>query len=125
MATDNQSLVNQAACVDCAIPQGMQLSVLIVLFAQLAGVSLNPQALVNLANCVQCAIPAGMQMAVLIQLANQILAVGTSCLYCGQGAPSGPPSNSNCTCALYVDTNSGDFYYYNVNTAVWVVLIGG
>jgi hypothetical protein len=127
---DNQTLTTQATCVDCGVPQGMQLAILIVLFADLAKVSADPQSLVTAASCVQCAIPPGMQMSVLISLANQILAGGgggggggATCLFCGVGAPV---AASTCSCALYVDTASGDFWYWNsTTTQTWVELIGG
>jgi hypothetical protein len=67
MATcDPQTLVTQAQCLECKIPTGMEIPVLIVLLAQIAGVPLDAQELVNEAKCIECQIPQGMQLPVLI-----------------------------------------------------------
>ena len=71
MAIDIESLADQAKCIQCGIPEGMQLPALIVLAAQIAGVSADPTTLIANARCVDC-IPEGMQLPVLISLANQI-----------------------------------------------------
>ncbi len=72
MACDAATLVEQAKCIECAIPPGMMWPVLISLAAQIAGVSTDPATLAELAKCNECQIPPGRQLAVLISLACQI-----------------------------------------------------
>jgi len=73
MATcDPQTIVANAKCIECGVPAGMQLAVLIALAANIAGVSPDPQNLINLATCMQCNIPDGMRLPILIYLACQI-----------------------------------------------------
>jgi len=74
MACDPQALVTQAACLNCATNPGTQMCLLIVLAAQIAGVSADPQTLVNNAAPYQ-AIPNGYRFPVLIALACQIAKV--------------------------------------------------
>lgn len=71
MACDPQTLVQNANCLECGIPRGMQWAVLIYLAAVKAGASTNPQSLMDNAKCYTC-IPPGMRMAVLISLACQM-----------------------------------------------------
>jgi hypothetical protein len=68
--TDPTALAADANCLNC-IPPGLQLPVLIWLFAQIAGVTTDPTTLAANANCLAC-IPPGMQWPVLIWLATQI-----------------------------------------------------
>lgn len=75
MACDPTTLVDQAKCIECGIPTGMQLPVLIALAAQIAGVSADPQTLMNLAKCDECQVPVGLEWPVLIALACQIAGV--------------------------------------------------
>lgn len=72
MAQDTNTLIQGAACIDRCIPDGMKMAVLIFLFAQKAGVSIDPASLIKNAACVDKCIPDGMKLSVLIQLANQI-----------------------------------------------------
>lgn len=68
MACDPATLVDAAKCIECGIPQGMQLPVLIYLAAQIAGTSTDPAILIENAKCIECGIPQGMQLAVLISI---------------------------------------------------------
>ncbi len=74
MACDPQTLIAGATCLECNVPPGMQLPVLIALAAQIAGVSADPQSLVASAAPLQ-AIPDGLRLPVLISLACQIAKV--------------------------------------------------
>lgn len=76
VACDPQTLVNGAACIQCAIPPGMQIPVLIYLAMQGAGISTDPDSiakLVNDARCIECAVPKGMEMSVLIGIMCQFV----------------------------------------------------
>ncbi len=109
MATaSTDALIDQARCIQQCIPQGMQVPVLIAVFARLAGMSANTNALIDAAKCIDQCIPPGMQLSVLIALANQIAggagsggAVGF--VTCGTGAPTSTPASG---CGLYVQTDS-------------------
>lgn len=72
MATDSNTLMDQAKCIDCVMPEGMKLSVLIVIFAQIANVSTDPNFLMDMAKCIDCTIPEGMKMSVLLALADKL-----------------------------------------------------
>lgn len=72
MACDPQTLVSDAKCIECAVPEGMRLAVLISLAAQIAGVSANSQTLTTNAQCIECNIPPGLYLPVLIALACEI-----------------------------------------------------
>jgi hypothetical protein len=54
----------------------MKLSVLIYLFAKLAGVTTDPNTLIAASVCINSCIPGDMKMAVLIYLASQITSAG-------------------------------------------------
>lgn len=72
MSTPAQ-LMDRAKCIDCTIPPGMLIPVLIAITAQSAGVSLDPKTLMAQATCIDCTIPAGMQMSVLIALFDHVV----------------------------------------------------
>jgi hypothetical protein len=73
MATSPNELLESAKCINCNIPPGMQLSVLIALLAKVAGINPDPTTLISMASCIECNIPPGMQIPVLIALADQIV----------------------------------------------------
>lgn len=74
MACDPKTLMAAAVCLDCSITGSMPLPVLIVLAAQIAGVSTDPTTLVRNSAPLQ-AIPGGFRLPVLISLACQIAKV--------------------------------------------------
>lgn len=76
VSCDPSSLVEDARCIDSCIPEGMQMSVLISIFCQLAGMSCDPSTLINDARCIDSCIPPGYRMSVLISLACQLLEGG-------------------------------------------------
>lgn len=73
---DAQSLVTQAACLDCGIPSGMQNPIIIYLLCQIAGIAPDPNALMAAASCLNCNIPDGIARFIIIQLLCQIAAGG-------------------------------------------------
>ena len=105
MATaSTDSLISQAKCIDQCIPRGMQMAVLIAIFAKLAGMSVtDTNALIALAKCIDGCVPPGMQISILNALANQIVSAGSGCLTCGTGAPTSVPTGG---CCLYIQTDS-------------------
>lgn len=120
-ACDAQSLVNGAPCDLACIPTGMQLSVLISLFCQIANVPCDAQSLVANANaaCAESCIPPGMQLPVLIYLACQIVTNGSTGGGGGSGAPdyinySGPPLfNPPNFQNIVVDINGRQWQFFN------------
>lgn len=114
MATTSE-LLDEAKCIDCAIPDGMKLSVLISLFASIAGVSADPNTLMANAACIDCAIPPGMQMAVLISLAEDISGGGgtggTGCALPTNGDPEGVLT-ATCSPAIAVDPATQAIYLF-------------
>ncbi len=68
-ACDTNTLTQQAQCLNCVLPPGMQTPILISLLARIAGVSDDPQFLIEQSKCYQNCIPDGMKMPVLIYLA--------------------------------------------------------
>ncbi len=123
MPTSTQSLINGAACYDCTIPQGMRLSVLIYLFAQIAGVT-NVQTLMNGAACYDCTIPDGMKMSVLLYLADAISTGGGSGAtevfsLAGGNAPANVPTGAG------VSYNAnGQVWVWNTVSQAWEQIIG-
>lgn len=112
-----QQLATAATCFSC-VPGGEQMSVLIYLFARIAGVPLDPNILMANAKCVSC-IPPGDQMSVLIALADQIANGGgssTSCLLCGAVDPTDVPM---CPCALFYQTTTSGLWYWDSAQAAW------
>jgi hypothetical protein len=104
VAANTNALIDQAKCIDQCIPKGMQLSVLISIFARLAGVPPDTQSLINAALCIDQCIPPGMQLAVLNGLANTLTTAGAGgCLTCGAGDPTNTPAGG---CCLYIQTDS-------------------
>lgn len=71
MACDPKQLVSDAKCIQCGIPDGLKLPVLIYLAATVAGVSKDKNYLASLAAPYQ-GIPTGHKLPVLIYLACQI-----------------------------------------------------
>jgi hypothetical protein len=76
MSAQTDSYVQGATCINSCIPDGMKLSVLIYIFAQLAGVTTDPNTLIQASVCLNSCIPGDMKMAVLIYLASQITSSG-------------------------------------------------
>ena len=127
MATaSTDSLISQAKCIDQCIPRGMQMAVLIAVFAKLAGMSTtDTNALINLAKCVDQCIPPGMQLAVLNGLASQIASGGGGLaqIFCGTGTPIDGSANPNpgspiATCAIWIQSDSAPVA--NMTTAIWI-----
>lgn len=110
MASTPQQLIDNARCLDC-ISDGQKLSVLIYLFATIAGVPADPQTLVANAACIDNCIPPGMRMSVLISLADTIAGGGGASdqVTCGAGAPVTAPSSG---CGIYYDTSNDAVYIY-------------
>lgn len=118
-------LAQQAKCLSAELPPSLQVPVLIAIFAQIAGMSLDAQMLVRQATCLSC-VPPSLQMPVLISIAQQILAgqstAGSACLLAGAGAPVAAPP---CTVAIYFDTTNANFgmYVWVQTLATWTELI--
>ena len=75
MSASTDSLSNLSVCIDRCTPQGMKLAVLIVLAAQIAGVSTDPGVLQQNARCYLQCIPPRMKLSVLVSLAQQIAGI--------------------------------------------------
>ncbi len=60
VACDSTSLVANATCYQCQIPDGYKLPVLIALAVKIAGVNPDANYLVSQAACLECQIPPGM-----------------------------------------------------------------
>lgn len=111
--TDSNALAQNAKCLSCGIPPGMQGPVLIWIFAQIAGVSTDPNFLVAQAQCINCGIPPGMQMAVLIWIASQFSGGGGGGTG-GNPAPGVVNPNGNVSAA------PGATYFNTANSTFWV-----
>lgn len=119
MATPAQ-LIDNARCIDCAVSEGQKLSILIYLFATIAGVPTDAQTLINNASCIDCAIPPGMRLSVLIALADSIAGglAPSDQVTCGSGAPVTAPSSG---CGIYYDTANDAVYIYR--GGAWVLKV--
>lgn len=117
MAVDTDTLVNDARCIDSCIPQGMQMAVLIKIFASIANMSTETDSLISGAVCINQCIPQGMQLAVLVSLANQILETGG-----GGGGGSGLAGTIDPEGA--VTASPGTTYLNRTNESFWVKSTG-
>lgn len=122
MAT-TQEAIEGAICIDCAIPKGLQIPVLIWLYQQIAGVS-TIQEMIDGAVCIDCTIPKGMQIPVLIGLVNaggsgggsgQVVALS------GSNAPSSPPTDPTLAAVAY--NGVPNLWVWDVATAAWFQII--
>ena len=87
---DQETLISDAKLIDCCVPKGMQMAVLISLFCQLNDMSCDSQTLINDARCLDQCIPDSEKMAVLINLACQIVqGSGDKEIFSGNGDPTG------------------------------------
>ena len=109
----SNDIVNDARCYASCISKGMQMPVLISIFANISGMSTEVSDLVDGAKCYNQCIPEGMQLPVLIYLANEILISGGvgggAQVFSGSGAPTLTPTVSS---ALYVDTDTGQIWQW-------------
>lgn len=114
-----QELLDGARTLE-SIPPGMQLPILISLFAQLAGVSADPQTLIDGAQCIACGIPPGMQVAVLISLLSQAVSggglAGVTC-----SAASDPVDPPTGTCGIFYRKDTGATWIWD--GAAWKSVI--
>lgn len=106
-------LAAASECLDCGIPDGMKLSVIIYLLSQIADVPADPTTLVASATCLDKCIPQGMKPAVIIDLLNTIQAAGstTGCALSTSGDPQGVLV-STCTPAIAVDPATQAIYLF-------------
>lgn len=122
MAATTQELLTNARCLECGIPSGMQMAVLISLFAEIADVAADPQTLMDRAACWAC-VPTGAQLAVLISLAQDIVdngggGGGTGGVTCGAVDPVAAPANA---CTLYYNTENQSLFMWDGVT--WLPLL--
>lgn len=71
-----EDLLSDARLIDCCIPRGAQLAVLISLLCQLNDMSCDAPTLLAEASCIDSCIPDGSKMAVLISLMCQFVEGG-------------------------------------------------
>lgn len=71
-STDAAILAGDAVCIQSCVPDSLKVPALIVLLADLAGVSDDPADLIKNSGSINACIPLGLQMAVLISLFSQI-----------------------------------------------------
>jgi hypothetical protein len=117
---DAKVLMQDAKCL-CGLNQSNKLSILIYLFAQVSGVSIDPNFLVEQAKC-YCGIPADMKMNVLIWLACQFQGGGgNTCITCLDGA-NVPVDPSACDCAIAYNMNS-QFWFWDSTGNTWMPIL--
>lgn len=116
-APDSTQLAENARCVFTCLPEGLQLPVLITLFAQIAGVNPDPTQLAENARCIATCVPPGMLLPILVTLAAQIASGGQ--LLQGNGAPGALVPADPTQMALYVDLQTGLMYTWNTTTQAW------
>ena len=113
-----QAQIDEARQVDCCIPQGMKMAVLIrMLWGYDTPMTAEDiQTLVTRSRCVDSCVPAGMTMALAITQLNDLLNNATdadACILNGVGAPTLIPP---CVTAIYFDTA------FTPNMGLWVWL---
>ena len=122
-SADINTVLDGAKCVDSTIPRGMQLPVLIYIFAKLANMQVDPNALIEQAKCINAYIPAGLQVSVLILLSSYIQQGQIQAyLMSGSGAPSVPPYLPS---QMYYDSDgnsstAGDIWIADYANSRWI-----
>lgn len=119
MACDPQTIIDDATCVECFVPPGMQAAALLVMLCAIrdgdTAMSCDPQAIIDEAECLQCMIPPGMMGAALLSVACAIAQAGGGgggggCANLdGAGSPVGSVT-PDCIGQFYSDT-TGDFLW--------------
>ena len=95
-------LIENARFLDCCLPKGLQMAVLILLFGELVTMPSDATTLLNEAKCLDQCIPDGAKMSVLISLACQLVQQG--------GIGGGLPVYANNASAIAGGLSSGAFY---------------
>lgn len=122
------TLIADAQCVSKCIPSGMQLPVLIAIFAKIANMPIDTTSLITQAQCVAKCVPRGMEMAVLIGIAAQLsggggqIGVGQLVEYTGINptADGKLPSIPTEPALAYHRTGVNPTYYWNTVAQAWV-----
>lgn len=119
---DPNVLAQDAQCLECGLPPGMQGPVIIWLLAQIAGVSTDPTFLAQQAQCIECGIPPGMYLPVMIWLLTQISSAGgggaAQLVTYTSGTPANP-SNTNAPALAYDPTGNLPTLGWNIGTQTW------
>ena len=107
-------LIENARFLDCCLPKGLQMAVLILLFGELVDMPSDPDTLLSDAKCLDQCIPDGAKMSVLISLACQLVEQGG---ISGGGSNSidysGPPVlNPPDISAIVVDSDGRQWMYW-------------
>lgn len=106
---DTQQLMDDAKCINSCVPSGMQLSILISIFAKIANMNTDPNALMDGARCIHSCVPDGMKMSVLISLADSMSTGGAPDSIAYSGPPVvNPPALQN----IVVDVDGRQWQYY-------------
>ncbi len=117
MSCDAQAIIDDATCVECFIPTGMQPAVLLALLCAIrdgdTDMSCDPQALIDEATCLQCQIPDGMMFPALISVACAIAAGGTGGGACANTLGVVDPIG------VVTPTCLGQFYTNTVFNSLW------
>lgn len=122
MATCNpQELIDAAPCFSCLTPRELK-NVATLLLCKIVNpvATCDPKELMASAACFSCLTPHqidAIQTQLLCEILQQGSPEGQACLFCGAGDPSGDPSP--CDCALYYDTTSSQFHYWDDNITAW------
>jgi hypothetical protein len=121
MATDPNVLMSNVSCLDCTVPQGLLLPVLIALLDNLSSstsMATDPNTLIAQAVCIDCNIPQGMQMPVLIGLIAAISSGGGGTITGGVSGMTGnyaggaPTSTPTSAFAMAVDTSNNEVWIF-------------
>lgn len=101
-----------------AIPESNKLNVLIYIFCQISGVTIDPEVLSEAARCFSC-IPEGNKMNVLLYLACNFQGggPGQTCITCLAGSDA-PVDPSACDCAIAYNMQ-GEFWFWDSGGATW------
>lgn len=119
MSCDAQAIIDDATCVECFVPPGMQAAALLVMLCAIrdgdTAMSCDPQAIIDEAECLQCMIPPGLMGAALLSVACAIAQSG------GGGGGGGCANTFGVVDPIGVVTPTclGQFYSNTVFDSLW------
>ena len=122
------SLITQAQCLAKCVNKGMELPILIVIFAKLANMPLNTNALIAQANCIAKCLPQGLMLPALIGIAANLTSAGGSTgsgqvlMYTGTDPTTAGifPASTNLPAIAYDQAGISPLFSWNVSTQAWI-----
>ena len=129
MACDTATVLNDAACMQCAVPPGLvgyvSLAIMCAIRDGDTSMACDPAILMEEARCLQCAIPQGMLGYVQLTVLCDIASGGGGAAQVLQYTTTDPttdgitPTDPNEPAIAYKDDGSLPIFVWNTTTHIW------